>query len=465
MTDHWWHVLHNKLYNHAWKYHSFVGTEPNTWEEYLRPVMMEIQALENKDAQSGSPRKAGIAAAIQPGEQQDGNAEANGPSPEDGLNDWLESNKENILENRRPGAVRRNVQRSRTRGALQTRPRRNTVDRLLNLGSRAIDSPRSPVEQEAAQISNILGPMSSWRNRVYRVQKRVRDFLGRASSLFYPAYEVDERQLDALRERIDRRENPLPSPPQPQQQQQKQQHQASEGEQVLYPDLSEQIARLEVATPTNNQAQMVDSNNTRVISTVPQSYTLEQSLGEQQAKALEERLQRLREDDAVAVAVAIDPNPGPQEAVPGRASAQAALTPLSSSPAAGSVPRPFHINQTAHLAPSYIAARLPRRRTPSPLSPHHHHPPPLPPSLPTPPSSSPSPPPAPSRRSSRRTSRNTTTTDAIKHNSSNNQAETTRVKSTPLLWDGAKRTREIWFGVGPGTGRDVGGRKGQGKRV
>ncbi|OTB16109.1 hypothetical protein K445DRAFT_95400 [Daldinia sp. EC12] len=436
MTDHWWRVLHNKLYNHAWKYHSFVGTEPNTWEEYLRPVMMETQALENKDAQSGSSRKAGTDA-IQLEEQQGGNSKVDGLLAED----WLESNKENILESRRSTAVRRNVQRPRTRGALQTRPRSNTVDRLLNLDSRAVDSPRSPVEQEA-QISNILRPMSSWRNRIYRVQKRVGDFLGRAGSLFYPAYKVDERQLDALRARIDRRENPLPSPPPPPPQQQ-----ASEGEQVLYPDLSGQIARLEVAAPANNQAQMVDSNNAHVISTVPQSYTLEQSLGEQQAKALEERLQRLREADAVAVAVAIEPNPGPQEAVPGRASAQAALT-SSSSSAANSVPRPFHINQTAHLAPSYIAARLPRRRTPS-LSP------PLPP--PPPPPSSPL---APSRRS-----RNTTTTNAIKHNSSNNQAETTKAKSTPLLWDGAKRTREIWFGVGPWTGRDVGGRKGQGKRV
>ncbi|KAI1471620.1 uncharacterized protein F4812DRAFT_186692 [Daldinia caldariorum] len=484
MADHWWDVVHNKLYGgHPWKYHSFVGTEPNTWEEYIRPVMVDKSAaLGNEGStQSGRPQNANHDAATtasQFGEKQGRNYESDGL-----LSEGLGSDKENIRGGTRStAAARRSVQRPRprARSAPQTRQRqrRNTLDRLLDL-SIGPEAPGSPPagRGDEAQISDVLGPMGFWRNRAYRVQKRVGDFLGRTGSIFYPAYSVDESQLDALTVEIDRKENPLPSP-----------EQVSEGEPVSYPDISGQVVGSAAAAaaassppsppPPDAQAQVTDSDSDGddATPTVPQGTTLSEVLGEQEARELEERLQKLREDSAVP----IEPdNPGPQEAVPGKAIALAALTPPSPS---SSIPRSFHISQTAHLAPSFVAARhhlrqtTVRRRPSPPVSPQptqRYLPTPSPP----PPSSSPTPTPSP--RSSRRrssgdtstgTSTTTATTTATNYNSSsssgsNSQTETYQAKSTQLLWDSAKRTREIWFGVGPGTGRDVGGRKGQGRRV
>ncbi|KAI1805710.1 hypothetical protein F4811DRAFT_513974 [Daldinia bambusicola] len=446
-------------------------------------MMERSAALENQGTQSGRPQTPnyGAATASRLGEQQQKeNYESDVLSPEGPPSPWLESNKENILGSRRSTASRRSVQRTRprTRSALQMkqRQRRNTLDRLLNL-SIGPQSPGSPVGQEEAQISDVLGPMAFWRNRVYRVQKRVGDFLGRTGSSFYPAYGVDETQLDALTVEIIRKENPLPSPPPPQQQQQ-----VSEGESVSYPDLSGQAVGSEAVAPPpppDVQAQVIDSSDADAAFTVPQRITLDEALGEQQARTLEERLQRLREGTVPP----IQPNPGPQEAVPGKAIALASFTPPSSS----SAPRSFHISQTAHFAPSFVTAqhhlRQATARQPSPpvLQPQPYVPTPSPPPPPPPSSSTPTPTPTPSRRSShRRSSRNTSTTttasatatNATTTSPNNNsgssstpQTETSQAMSAQLLWDGATRTREIWFGVGPRTGRDVGGRKGQGKRV
>lgn len=418
---------------------------------------------EQKDVQSGTPHVTNFnIAASQLKEPQDSGHKSDVPPAEESSTSWLEKHKDSFIQVKRSGALHRhrpNVQRPKARSVEEARQkqRRNTLDRLLNLDNGVV-SPRAQDERDAPaqQGSDVLGPMSQWRNRVYRVRKRVGDFLGRAGAAVYPASGVERKQLDTFEAEMDQAEKP--------QQQQQQQQQVGEGEPVQYPNLGGELAKLGEATPANNQAQEHQevNNNDNSNNTAHQiaESLLEELLGEQQARLLEERLRQLRGEDTEEVV------PSNDDDAPAASTLPLPLPPLLPPllPSKSPSPRPFHINHVAHLAPSYIAAqqsrqRADRRQTPPP--------PPPPPS-----SSSPLP-----QKSSRRgtggynttatTTTTTTTTIATRsRNSSNTQVDTAqqRISAQPL-WKGANRSREIWFGVGPGTGRDVGGRRGQGRRV
>ncbi|KAI0096489.1 hypothetical protein F4814DRAFT_456593 [Daldinia grandis] len=423
MAEQWWDFFHNKLYSQPWMHHSLVYAEPYIWSEHLNPVPMKESVAEQKDAQPGTPHVTNfnIAASRLKRLQINGHKSDVPPPPEEeSSTSWLGKHKDGFVQVKRLSAFRRrrpSVQRRETGGVAEGRQkqRRNTVDRLLNLGEGVIP-PRVEDRRDVQQGSDILGPIIQWRNRAYRVRKRVGDFLGRAGARVYPTSGLEGKQLNVFEAEINQHED---------QHQQQQQQQVSESE----------LAKLGEATPATNQAQEHQETSDNSGNTAHQATEslLGEFVGEEQARILEERLRRLRGEDA-------------EEGV--RSSNTAPAAPAPPPPPKTSGPRPFHIAHVAHLAPSYIAAQQSRRRA------QQHHP---------------TPPPSPQQQQQQqqqqqpphhRTGSATTTA------CSNTQVDAAQLRTTTQpLWEGAKGSREIWFGVGSGTGRDVGGRKGEGRRV
>ncbi|KAI8964957.1 hypothetical protein F5Y11DRAFT_362866 [Daldinia sp. FL1419] len=458
MTDHWRHLVHNKSYSKPRSRRGLMWTGPETRNEYLDPVPMEKTAAERERGES------------------DGSDMSS--SPVEPLAPRLRGGRRSPFARRvnTPFRKRPNILGPRTMPdtwEAAKEQRRSSLDRLLNLDELFSPEPSllasSSSRLAQRSVSDMPGQLASWRNRAYRVRKRVGDFLGRTGAIIYPASGgLEKMQLDGLDRLV-----------------QEMQRSAS------YPNLKDALAEL-VRTPVpyaveqggdvpntrSTFSHSIDTTTAAVTSTgnnrpdgdgdnsnkdsgndndnnnpepipkvhqIPQAF-LEEVLSKDQANTLNERLWRLRGEGPRDKTPSPVPKPGvtlPRTPTPD-------IHKPSPGPSAG---KPFHISQVSHLRPSYILAQQTRKQhTPSSRLPAESPSPPTPPqpipliAVPTPPN--PFPPlslPSP--------------TPPIL------QPDSSQPRRIRPLWAGAKPTREVWFGVGVGTGRDVGAKKGLGRRV